>query len=205
MIAGHHLVWTVYGYWLPNDLRGSMSHEIRSAEIAKLGELHYGRRRTQPTGKEMDAFREEVAEVLKFPLLNFTEKEVAVVAQSFAEVIRKANYTCYACAIMPDHVHLLIRKHRDQPDQMIELFQNESRSAVLAKAQPNRATEHPVWGGSGWKVYLRSRAAIERTVKYIENNPVKIGRPIQRWDFVRPYDGWLPGQVRFVKKRKSTD
>ena len=30
--------------------------------------------------------------------------------------MRERNYTCYGCAIMPDHVHLLIRKHRDQAE-----------------------------------------------------------------------------------------
>jgi hypothetical protein len=29
----------------------------------------------------------------------------------------------------------------------------------------------------------------------IELNPVKIGLPRQHWDFVTPYDGWLPGQI----------
>lgn len=33
-------------------------------------------------------------------------------AKSFGEVINKYCYTCYACAIMPDHIHLLIRKHK---------------------------------------------------------------------------------------------
>ena len=205
MIAGHHLIWTVYGYWLPNDPRGSTSREIRSVEIAKLGELHFGRRKVQPSGKELNTFRAEAAEVLKYPLLNFSEEEFGAIGESFAEVIRKANYTCYACAIMPDHVHLLIRKHRDQADQMIEKLQDASRLAVLAKAQASRAADHPVWGGPGWKVFLRSREAMERTVRYIENNPVKIGRPLQHWKFVRPYDGWMPGQVRIVKKRNSKE
>ena len=47
MIAGYHLIWTAYGWWLPNDPRGSMSREIRAAAIADLGELHYGRKRIQ--------------------------------------------------------------------------------------------------------------------------------------------------------------
>ena len=118
--------------------------------------------------------------VLKFPLLNFSEEELTAIAESFAEVIRNANYTCYSCAIMPDHVHLLIRRHREQADQMIERFQKESRTAVLAKSQANRAAQHPVWGGPGWKVYLDDREGMQRTVKYIENNPVKVGHPVQQ-------------------------
>ena len=39
MLAGYHLIWTGYGWWLPNDPRGSMSREIHSSAIAGLGEL----------------------------------------------------------------------------------------------------------------------------------------------------------------------
>jgi hypothetical protein len=42
---------THYGWWLPNDPRGSRSHEIRNPMIANLGELHYGRKRLQPVGR----------------------------------------------------------------------------------------------------------------------------------------------------------
>ncbi len=41
----HHLIWTAYGWWLPNDSRGSMSRFIASDPIAELGELHHGRKR----------------------------------------------------------------------------------------------------------------------------------------------------------------
>ena len=40
MVIGYHLIWTAYGWWLPNDPRGSMSRLIRSDIIAELGELH---------------------------------------------------------------------------------------------------------------------------------------------------------------------
>jgi hypothetical protein len=43
LVIAYHLIWTVYGYWLPNDLRGSMSKTIRDDLIGDLGELHFGR------------------------------------------------------------------------------------------------------------------------------------------------------------------
>ena len=33
-VAGFHLIWTAYGWWLPNDPRGSSSHEIPSHRSA---------------------------------------------------------------------------------------------------------------------------------------------------------------------------
>ena len=191
MVVAHHLIFTAYGWWLPNDPRGSMSREIRKAEIAGLGELHYGRRRIQPAGRDIATFYEAAQSLLKHDLFKFSGAEIAEIGSAFAEVVRTRAYTCYACAIMPDHVHLLIRKHRDKAEQMIESFQDESRSRLIELR--HRPSDHPVWGGPGWKVFLDTRDEIERVIRYIENNPIKARRPRQFWNFVTPYDGWLPG------------
>ncbi len=73
---------------------------------------------------------------------------------------------------MPDHVHLLIRKHQDVAEKMIEHLHAASRLAVFADPKSARDVNHPVWGGPGWKVYLETRDDIERIVRYIERNPL---------------------------------
>lgn len=203
MIAGYHLNWTAYGWWLPNDPRGSRSREIRCAMIESLGELHYGPQGVQPVGQLLREFYEAAAGVLRHPLVKFTREEVAAISESFGGVIRKRGYTCYGCAIMPEHVHFLIRKHRDQAQVMIEALQEASRAAVLANPQAGRGPDHPVWGGPGWKVYLETCEDMWRTESYIQRNPPEAGLPQQRWPFVQVYDGWLPGQVRIVKRKRQ--
>jgi REP element-mobilizing transposase RayT len=191
MVIAHHLIWTAYGWWLPNDPRGSSSHEIRCAEISGLGELHHGRRKVQPAAGEISRFYEAARQVLKHELLKFSDDEIGMLGAAFADVIRQRAYTCYACAIMPDHVHLSIRKHRDKAEQMIEHLQDGSREKLISLGQ--REAGHPVWGGPGWKVYLETRADIERVIRYIDDNPAKTRRARQQWGFVTRYDGWLPG------------
>lgn len=200
MIAGYHLIWTGYGWWLPNDPRGGMSHDLRCAAIAGLGELHYGRKKIRPAGRVVREFYEAARALLKHRLLAFSIDEIEAIGRAFAGVVKEQNYTCYGCAIMMDHVHLVIRKHRDVAETMIEHFQDASREAILRLGR--RPADHPVWGGPGWKVYLDSRSDMERTVRYVEENPAKAGRPAQRWEFVREYDGWLPGQVRIIRRAK---
>ncbi len=102
-----------------------------------------------------------------------------------------ASYTCYGCAIMFDHVHLLIRKHRDLAEEMMFYLQEASRAALIEASR--RTADHPTWGGPGWKVFLNTREDMERVVRYIAENPIGAGRPAQHWPFVQPYDGWLPG------------
>jgi REP element-mobilizing transposase RayT len=194
VVVGHHLIWTVYGWWLPNDPRGSTSHEIRVEPIARLGELHQGRKPVQPTTAELRAFYEEAKQVLAHEIRTFDEQDVAVLASSFAQTIRQRRYTCYACAIMPEHIHLLIRRHRDRAEEMIAAFQDDSRTALIAAER--RRANHPVWGGPGWKRFQSTRQDMYRIVHYIDGNPGERGLPAQRWDFVQPYEGWLPGGAR---------
>jgi REP element-mobilizing transposase RayT len=137
--------------------------------------------------------------VLKHDLLTFSDSEIAVIGETFGKVIRRRPYTCYAAAIMPDHVHLLVRRHRDTAEEMIAGLQEASREAVLKLGE--RSATHPVWGGPGWKAYLETVDDFVRVARYIEENPIKARRPRQTWDFVQAYDGWLPGP-RFLRPAK---
>jgi REP element-mobilizing transposase RayT len=185
MVIGHHLIWTVYGWWLPNDPRGSNSHEIRVERIAELGELHHGRKPLQPSSAELRQFYQRARDALKHELLTFTPEDIALLGRCFAEVIREHGYTCYACALMPDHVHLLIRRHRDRAEMMMEVFQRVSRQELIQDGR--RSPTHPVWGGPGWKVFLNTPEDIERVVRYIQNNPIRAGIEAQEWPFVKQY------------------
>ena len=189
IVIAYHLIWTVYGWWLPNDLRGSTSKTIAADRIAALGELHYGRKTIQPAARDVRAFYEQAARVLKHPLLEIRNAAVDMVAAAFANVIAQQRYTCFACAIMPDHVHILIRKHKHSAEEMIELLQNAARWKLIeANLRPS---DHPVWtSGGGWSVFLDHPDEVERTIPYIEDNPKKIGLSAQAWSFVVPYDRW---------------
>ena len=106
MVIAYHLVWTGYGWWLPNDPRGSMSHCIADEEVAHLGKSHYGRRTVQPRSTTIRRFHDSASDVLKSPLLKFHDEQIPLIAEGFLSEINTSCYTCYACAIMPDHVHI---------------------------------------------------------------------------------------------------
>jgi len=153
-----------------------------------IGEIHYGRRKIQPTPAAMRKFHQRAKEVLRFPLLEFGPQEVDAVGDAFSESIRKHRYTCYACAIMPDHVHVLIRKHKHKAEEMIEILQESSRLRIRELGLRDAA--HPVWGGQGWKVFIDRPDVVRGTIRYIEENPLKWNLPRQHWAFVSEYDGW---------------
>jgi hypothetical protein len=63
LVIAYHLIWTAYGWWLPNDPRGSGSRTIRQEIIADLGELHYGRKQVQPADRDVRDFYQHAAAV----------------------------------------------------------------------------------------------------------------------------------------------
>lgn len=143
----------------------------------------------QPASADIRHFYEEAARLLKYPLLGLGPDAMQAVGEAFADVIERAKYTCYACAVMPDHVHILIRKHKHLAEEMIERLKAASRERLIAMGV--RDPDHPVWtGGGGWKVFLDHPDEVWRTIPYIEANPVKIRLPRQVWPFVRVYDNW---------------
>lgn len=189
IVIAHHLIWTAYGWWLPNDPRGSGSTEIRSNVLAELGELHYGRKAAQPTGQEVRRFHAAAAPLLHYPLLTFDMAEQEIIAAAFATVIEYERYTCYACAIMPDHVHILIRKHKHQAEKMMDCLKKES--GMRLRTSSLKFEDHPVWAsGNGWKVFLDEPDEVRRTIRYVVRNPLPLRLPEQVWPFVKEYDGW---------------
>ena len=194
MVIAHHLMWTLYGWWLPNDPRGSTSHAIHSNPLKDLGDLHFGRKRVQPTNRDIRRFYEQAAERLQHDLLSFTPDQFPAVAQSFDQAISAHGYTCYALAIMPDHVHLILRKHKDQAEAMIDKLQERARLRLSESGL--RKPDHPTWAQGGYRVFLDAPEDVWRTIRYIEQNPVKQRLPVQRWPFITPYDHWPHHKAR---------
>jgi REP element-mobilizing transposase RayT len=188
IVIAYHLVWTAYGTWLPNDPRGSGSRFVASPLLGELGELHYGRKTIQPKPSTVREFYERAEELLGHPLIRFDSQQIVEIAAAFADTIARHAYTCYACAILPDHVHIVIRKHRHRAEEMIFNLQNESRSRLCdANTVP---VNHPVWTRGGWKRFLDAPEAVRTVARYVEKNPLKARTEPQKWPFVKAYDGW---------------
>jgi REP element-mobilizing transposase RayT len=188
MVIGYHLIWTAYGCWLPNDPRGSTSHTVACDIIAELGPLHYGRKEVQPGRRTVEAFYDRAREVLKFPVQLLTTDEIDIVGHAIGEAIAEYRYTCYACAVLPDHVHMVIRKHRHKAEEMVNFMQESTRNRLIVLGK--RSLDHPVWSTGGWEGFLDSPRAVRARIGYIERNPGKHGLGRQVWAFVKEYDDW---------------
>jgi hypothetical protein len=89
MTIGHHLIWSVYGTWLPNDPRESTSHTIKSKWLTDLGDLHFGRKRIQPRRAEVREFYTDATSQLKHDVILLNEAQRNIIAAAFADVIQR--------------------------------------------------------------------------------------------------------------------
>jgi REP element-mobilizing transposase RayT len=173
MIIGHHLIWTLYGHWLPNDLRGSVSMEFYDEKFAPLGPIHHGRKpkRLQPNRGELKQFYKQAEPLLNFPIFWIDNAK----RQAVAEVIAARNYTVWACAILKNHAHMVIRRHRDDALTMWRETAEAARKKLCDF--DDVGAEHPVWSSRPYKVFLKTPDEVHGRIQYVERNPEKEGLP----------------------------
>ena len=189
-IIAHHLIWTLYGHWLPNDLRGSGSSELRNEKLDQLGPIHRGRKpeRLQPTRRELREFHNQAEPLLEFPRFWLDVAKRQAVADAFARVVAQEGYTVWAFAILSNHAHLVIRRHRDDALTMWIRFAEAIR-ASLSTFSDIRA-DHPILSTRPYKVFLRTPGEVCGRIAYVVANPEKEGLPTQQYSFVKQYDNW---------------
>jgi hypothetical protein len=194
IVIGHHLILHGYGHWLPNDPRGSGSHEVRQEKLIDLGPVHFGRKEMQPSRETLRAFSKDAEPRLEFEPLWFDAAKRQALGDSIGRVVCNMGYTVWACAVLKNHAHLCVRRHRDDAKLMWDAFANETRAGLRLFADVPQA--HPVWSERPYKVYLYTPDDVRRVIGYIEGNPEKEGLSPQNWPIVAPYDGWPNKKAR---------
>lgn len=203
MILGYHLGWTTYGWWFPNDPRGSWSREVWVPELRGLAERHLGRRPVQPTSKALRTWLAKAQTRLRHPPVILDGHAAKAAAMGIkAQVVRRA-YRLWALAVMPDHVHIVVGRHRHAHESIVAGMKAEASKRVrrqtgLATGSPpddfkeRRRQRVPIWTRGFWVRLLNSEDVVRDAIRYVELNPVKIGLARQRWSFVVPFDpdGW---------------
>jgi REP element-mobilizing transposase RayT len=196
MIHGYHVIWGAYGFWLPNDPRGSWSDFVLSWELARFGKATKSIERQDVDLQKWQTWRKAAIKALKYPPVSFTGLQARAVGAGFAEGIRKSRYTIWAASILPEHVHLVIARHTYEVEQICNLLKGEATRRLKADSLHPQAAHvddlgklPSTWAEKEWKVFLDSDEAILNAIRYVEENPVKEGKPRQSWSFVTPYRG----------------
>jgi REP element-mobilizing transposase RayT len=169
----------MYGFWLPNDPRGSWSDFVGAWELLRFGSATKTETRRSVAAASHDWMNRRAAKsALKYPPLALTGLQARAVGRGFALC---RGFRVFACSILPEHVHLVVGRHSYSVEAMVN--QLKGRATRQLKAE-NIHPPSPCWARGQWKVFLNSTEDIRRSVEYVENNPAKEGLPRQDWSFV---------------------
>jgi REP element-mobilizing transposase RayT len=197
MLHGFHGIFSTYGFWLPNDPRGSWSESVRCWELARFGPATKVTTRRSVAAVDHDHELRRAAKLaLQYPEVHLTGRQARAAAIGFRAATEEASYLVYACSILPQHVHLVLGPHRRNIRRIIGHFRARATQQLshdhlhpLAGFTQADGTVPSPWGRGSWIVYLYSEEHLRRAIDYVERNPRKEGKPRQHWSFVTPYKG----------------
>lgn len=178
MIIAYHAIFTTYGTWLPNDPRGSYSKGMYNEQLKMLGEIKYSRQNPQPKHEELFKFWTTAAPRLKRPSFFVNENSRLIVADAFGRVVERLDLKIPACAIMNNHIHILILRSKYRIEYLVNQLKGAATRDLKMKNTP--------WIRGCWKVFINDTEALIAAIKYIHANPTSAGLAPQRWDFVSP-------------------
>jgi len=196
-VLAYHVIFCTHGFWLPNDPRGSGSSEVRYEPLVKFGPATKVTTRRSVAARPHDRkVRLAAKGVMKYPEVVFNGHQALSVINGFSEQSAKSDFVVHACSILPQHVHMVIARHRYSIEQVVRLLRQAGTLRLLADGlHPFAHLRSPkgrlpsVWAQDFRKVFLFTAEEIWHRIKYVEDNPIKDGKRPQKWSFVTPYRG----------------
>ena len=188
MVIAYHVIFGAYGFWLPNDPRGSWSTEVWAQHLQSFGDATKVDTRQSLAGRQHDRSLRLVAKQhLQYAAVQFTPRQTRVVGDGFAQAVADLGLDVYACSIMPDHVHLVTGRWQSDVEYVAGFLKraatrrlnDEQAHPLQGCRQANGRTPSP-WVVGGWFVYLNSPPEVRGRIRYVEENPPKAGLPPQR-------------------------
>lgn len=209
-IVAYHSIFGAYGFWLPNDPRGSWSTEVKADHLKPFGEpIHPGTRKSVAGRPHDRTLRFEAKQHLLRKNVVFDSAQIDCIGRGLAELISQTKVVVYATAIMPDHVHLVYPRPECSAEQFVGMFKRAGSRALrkeglhpFAAADQHRvdaaakrcgdaaAKQDRVptpWAEDAWHVFLHDDEEIRQRIEYVNNNPIRAGRSAQHWEFVTDF------------------
>lgn len=184
----YHIIFCAYGFWLPNDPRGSWSTFVGSKPLYhKFGPA------TKVTTRESLAHRPHDRQLrmlakkeLEFPPAVFTGRQALEVAHAIRDLANDQQLIIWACAVMPEHVHLVVKRHAPTPEKIVARCR--ARSSQRLHEAGLWPAVRPIWSKGKWAVKLNTPQEVQQRIQYVRRNPVAAGLPPQKWSFVAAFD-----------------
>ena len=111
-IVGFHFIFTAYGFWLPNDPRGSWSDTVRAWHLQRFGDAtKVNTTRSLAHHRHNQQQRLNAKTILKYPPVMFTGLQACAITRGITRAVEDHPYQIHALSILQDHVHLIMARH----------------------------------------------------------------------------------------------
>jgi REP element-mobilizing transposase RayT len=189
MIVGYHVIFGAYGFWLPNDPRGSWSNFVGSWELFRYGPATKTNERRSVAYQPHDqALRLAAKKALKRPAVEFNGQQARAVGMGFASYVQGSRLPVWACAILPDHVHLLVYLPEEgMLHRFNKLWRGRSGRKIAKLLDPkadeqalqtmaahaNGKAHYAVWKEQVRALAIWNQKKLHAMIDYIHHNPVR--------------------------------
>ena len=195
MVRWYHAIPPAYGFWLPNDPRGSWSDFVGAWELYKFGgpATKTDERRSLAHDRHDAAVRRQAKEHLKYPAVRFDDAQRAAILAGIGTACAESGIDLFAGCVGYDHGRVVVGRHAKSIEQVVGQFKGRATQAMRA------AGYHPLgaydagsgapptpWGAGCWKVFVNDERQLRYAVAYVRRHPAKEGLPPQEWAFARP-------------------
>ena len=198
MVLWYHLILTAYGFWLPNDPRGSWSDFVGAWELYKFGPATKTNEKRSlahdPHDPHDRAARLAAKQALKYPPVRFNEAQRVAIATGFAHAIAEASYVVHALCVSHDHAHLIVARHDRSIEQVARHLKSKAtmqltREAIhpLQQFRKNNGAVPTPWASNCWSVFIGHFDQLRNAIRYVERHPEKEGLPAQTYSFIVPF------------------
>jgi len=189
-----HAIFCAYGFWLPNDPRGSWSNFVGSWELLKFGAAtHVRTKRSTAHDPHDQALRMAAKKALKYPPVHFDGHQAVQIAAAIAQVCNNFKVSVLALSILPEHIHLVLGPTTYRIRFLVNQMKGKATRRFIDQGMHPLANvvssgDLPTpWARNCWNNLLGSRDAVWDAIRYVRYNPPKEGKPEQHWKFVVPY------------------
>jgi REP element-mobilizing transposase RayT len=194
MLASH-VILSMYGFWLPNDPRGSWSEFVAAWELLRYGKSTKVSTRDSVAHVAHDRQNRMAAKrALKYLPVELSGIQARAVGRGFAQAVEESGYCIQACSILDDHIHLMLAPHARTIEQIVRHLRGRATMRLRAEGlhpfesyQRSDGSVPSVWSEGLWKVFCTDVDHVRCAVEYVKRNPMREGKPEQHWSFVKDY------------------
>jgi REP element-mobilizing transposase RayT len=165
------LTWTTYGTWLSGDERGFVG---RVRDDSGNSVIH--NEPDTPCDAKQRGLRNYMQERMAGPVVLLSRNHAAPLLEQFQETARFRKWNLLACAIMANHIHMVVGVVGDpEPDTLLRDF--KSYGSRRLNGDFTKPLSGTWWTSSGSTRKLPDDAAVLAAVKYVQNQ----SRPLLIW------------------------